>query len=63
MKLGNARVSFNRDGLRRIFDDKDWPSANVVGNHGDKPWNTISGIARTESGYGPIITQALFIAG
>ena len=29
------------------FDDKDWPSANVVGNHGDKPWKTISGIART----------------
>ena len=29
------------------FDDRDWPLAKVVGNHGDKPWETIDGIAET----------------
>ena len=29
------------------FDDRDWPLAKVVGNHGDEPWETIDGIAET----------------
>ena len=29
------------------FDDRDWPLAKVVRNHGDKPWKTIDGIAET----------------
>ena len=29
------------------FDDQDWPLAKVIANHGDKPWKTIDGIAKT----------------
>ena len=28
------------------FDDRDWPLAKVVGNHGDDPWKTRDGIAK-----------------
>ena len=29
------------------FDDRDWPLSKVVANHGDHPWYTIDGIAKT----------------
>ena len=29
------------------FDDRDWPLAKVIVNHGDKPWDKIDGIAET----------------
>ena len=29
------------------FDDQEWPLAKEVANHGDKPWGTINGIAKT----------------
>ena len=29
------------------FDDQDWPFAKVIANHGDKPWGTMHGIAKT----------------
>ena len=29
------------------FDDQDWPFAKVIANHGDKPWETMHGIAKT----------------
>lgn len=31
----------------RYFDDQGWQFAAVVGNHGNYPWNTINGIAKT----------------
>ena len=29
------------------FDDQSWPLAKVIGNHGDRPWGTLNGIAVT----------------
>ena len=63
MKLGNAIVSFNRDGLRRILMTETGLRQTLLETMAINLGRQYLASQGRQSGYGPIITQALFIVG
>ena len=63
MKLGNAIVSFNRGGLHRILMTGIGLQQTLLETMAINLGRQYRASQGRQSGYGPIITQALFIVG